>query len=312
MMRKFLVSGMVVALAATAACTDLMSSRQAFQRPDLSAAYYTIPVAYSTTQSTYDASAEGTGAFMPHMDRGGMGHGPGPDMGGGMGPMMGGGMGMDFMGGPGLGREFGRGPFGDPALNTSNCTFSSSTGRLTCTPDTDRNGLTITRSIAFTTAAGVAQSAFDSLTTNSINTRITVAGTVTHRDSATSTISNSSDRTVTGVAKGSTRRTINGTAAGSETTTGKDSAGAFTARRTAADSIRGVVVPVDTGRTYPIAGTVVRVMNIAVTHSTGTTNSARREVVTYDGSATAKMVVTIDGTTKTCTIPLPFGRPTCQ
>ena len=34
-------------------------------------------------------------------------------------------------------------------------------------------------------------------------------------------------------------------------------------------------------------------MNIAVTHSTGTTNSARREVVTYDGSATAKMVAVI-------------------
>ena len=182
MMRKFLVSGMGIALGATAACTDLMSSGQAFQRPDLSAAYYTIPVAYSTTQSTYDASAEGTGAFMPHMDRGGMGHGPGPDMGGGMGPMMGGGMGMDFMGGPGLGRDFGRGPFGDPSLSASNCTFSASTGRLTCTPETDRNGLTITRSIAFTTAAGVAQSAFDSLTTNSINTQVTVAGTVTRRD----------------------------------------------------------------------------------------------------------------------------------
>ena len=25
-----------------------------------------------------------------------------------------------------------------------------------------------------------------------------------------------------------------------------------------------------------------------------------------------EMFVTVDGTTKTCTLPLPFGRPTCQ
>jgi hypothetical protein len=38
----------------------------------------------------------------------------------------------------------------------------------------------------------------------------------------------------------------------------------------------------------------------------------RREVITFDGSAIAKMVVTKDGVTRNCTIPLPHGRPTCQ
>jgi hypothetical protein len=53
-------------------------------------------------------------------------------------------------------------------------------------------------------------------------------------------------------------------------------------------------------------------MNVSVVKAGATTTSHRREVITYDGSATAKMVITQDGTTKTCTLPLPFGRPTCS
>jgi hypothetical protein len=40
--------------------------------------------------------------------------------------------------------------------------------------------------------------------------------------------------------------------------------------------------------------------------------SSRREVVTYDGSATAKVVITHDSTTQNCTLPLPRGRLTCS
>ena len=39
--------------------------------------------------------------------------------------------------------------------------------------------------------------------------------------------------------------------------------------------------------------------------------SDRREVITYDGSATAKLEITKDGTTTTCTMALPHGRPNC-
>ena len=278
MMRKFLVSGMGIALGATAACTDLMSSGQAFQRPDLSAAYYTIPVAYSTTQSTYDASAEGTGAFMPHMDRGGMGHGPGPDMGGGMGPMIGNNLGDNFLGGKGLGRDMGHGRHGDPDINASltNCTFNAGSGRVECAADT-RNGITTLRSVGFTNAAGAAQSAFDSVTTNTINTIVTVSGTFVRRDSSVTTLSHNSNRTVTGLAAGSTRHTINATSAGTESSTGTNRDGAFTANRVASDTISGLIVPVaDTGKTYPIAGTVIRNMSVARTVA-GTTSTRSEE-----------------------------------
>jgi hypothetical protein len=37
----------------------------------------------------------------------------------------------------------------------------------------------------------------------------------------------------------------------------------------------------------------------------------RREVVEYDGSTTAKVTITQDGTTRNCTLSLPRGRPNC-
>ena len=118
---------------------------------------------------------------------------------------------------------------------------------------------------------------------------------------------------MTGLASTATQRTVNGTSAGTETTTGKDTAGTFTVARVIGDTTSGIIIPITSGRpTYPTAGSVIRSMKVTLTY-TGKTpaSSSRREVVTYDGTATAKLVITQDGTTKKCTIPLPRGRPTC-
>jgi hypothetical protein len=54
-------------------------------------------------------------------------------------------------------------------------------------------------------------------------------------------------------------------------------------------------------------------MKATITLAGGTpTTRERREVITYDGSATATLVITTDGTTKTCKLPLPRGMPTCS
>jgi hypothetical protein len=227
--------------------------------------------------------------------------------------MIGGGLGGDFLGGPGIGRGFGHGPFGDPNLNGDNCAFVAATGRVTCATVT-RDGLTIMASAQFTNAAGAVQSAFDTATTNSVNTQLSVTGTQTRRDSSTTTVNNSSNRTVSGLAKGSTQHTENGTALGSETTTGTDRTGTFVAVRIATDTTSGIVVPVsDTSRTYPTAGTIIRTMSASLTYTgQAAQTSMHREVVTYSGSNTAQLVITQDGVTRTCTLPLPFGRPTCQ
>jgi hypothetical protein len=87
--------------------------------------------------------------------------------------------------------------------------------------------------------------------------------------------------------------------------------------RVTGDTIKNVVIPVPasaaSGPSYPIAGIVIRAMSATVTiDGQSPAKSSRREVITYDGTATAKVVITQDGTTQNCTLPLPRGRLTCQ
>jgi hypothetical protein len=131
-------------------------------------------------------------------------------------------------------------------------------------------------------------------------------------DTTSSTIRHQSTRTVTGLSTGSTRRTIDGAAAGSEVTTGRRDGAAYTSTRVVGDTTRGLVIPVAaTGQSYPTAGTVIRQMKVTLVSGGNTTTSERREVITYDGSTTAKVTITRNGETKQCTIELPRGRPNC-
>ena len=286
----------------TFACMDATSPSSSLL--SISDALVTLPAGFSSTNNTFASDNGTTGAFLPPS------HGHEGRMGGR--GMMGGGMGPDFLGGIGFGRGFEHGPFGFGGLS-SDCTFSSSTGRVTCPALTDPRGLTINRSASYKKADGTVQSAPDS-TTNTVNMQISVTGTVTRRDSAVSTVNNSSDRTVSGLAFGSTQRTVNGTSRGQEATTGTNSDGVFLATRLVGDTTSGLVIPLESGRpTYPTAGTVIRSMHSSVTIAGGTpTVHDRREVITYNGSATANITITQDGTTKTCTLPLPHGMPVCQ
>lgn len=307
---RILVSS--AALLMVAACGE--STTQATADGSLlSSAFNSTPAGFDNVQSSFSSSSDADGQggpggpWMPDArnNKGGGRGGPG------MGDFMGGGFGPGFFGDVDFGRGFGHGPFGGSSLDAS-CTFSATTGDVTCAPAA-RDGLTTTIVATYKTTAGVAQSKPDS-TTNSARTRITVTGTRTRRDSAKAVISHSSDRTVTGLAYNSTSRTVNGTSAGSENTTGKNSAGAaVTSLRVAGDTIKALIIPVVSGKpTYPTSGSVTRHSKVtASVAGAAATVSERREVVTYDGTATAKLVITQDGVTKNCTIALPRGRPVC-
>jgi hypothetical protein len=229
---------------------------------------------------------------------------------------MGGGLADDFDG-AGAFATFGHGPFDGgpfaPIRANKNCTFSSSTGRVTC-PSQTIGGLTINRSYAYTDVNNKPQAALDT-TTNTVNTRVTVSGTIVFRRGDTTTVNHASDQTVTGLAKGSAKRVINGTSGGTEDTKGTDDKGnKFTTARIIGDTTTGLTIPVQSGKpTYPTAGSVVRSMQVTATiGSQAPAKSSRREVITYDGSATAKVTITHDGTTKNCTLPLPRGRLNCS
>jgi hypothetical protein len=341
-MQRTLVRAMLASAAAIAAGCAESATTAPEASLSLADAFATATPGFDVVSSSYAAlgatntwvpgALDAMGNRGPGGGRGGRGGGRGPGFGG----MMGGGLGGDFFAGA-FGRGFGRGPFGGGAGCTG--AYSAATGRITCDSATS-DGLTLRRSIAYTTAAGTAQSAFDTLTTNTVNVQTTVSGTRTFTPdsgrgrrfghghgrgfgfladsgvtlvSATTTVQSASDRTVTGLAAGSTQRTVNGTSAGRESTTGTTSTGTFTAQRAMGDTIRGLVIPVvASGVSYPTAGTVIRAMSASVTFSgQAVRTSSRREVITYDGTATATVVITEDGVARTCSMPLPHGRLTC-
>jgi hypothetical protein len=297
-----------------AACASDMTTSPAASRAAV-AALVAPPISFDQIKTSFVGRSSETDGFVPGGTASGGDnddadhqegeHGPG------WGGLMGGGLGEAWIGGIGFGPGLGRGPFGD-FDDSNSCTFSTTTSRVECTAVT-RGGLTINRSFSFLDASGAVEQAFDAAKTNTVNVKNSVTGTVTHHSTATSTVNSSSDFTVVGLASGSTQRTVNGTSAGSETTTGTKDGAAFTVARTAGDTTTGLVIPIQSGvRTYPTAGTVIRSMQATVTPAgSAASTSSRREVITYDGSATAKVVITQDGVTKNCTKPLPHGRLSC-
>jgi hypothetical protein len=329
------------ALMATTACQESTgTTASALTRAALTAALSSVPVGYGDLATSYvgttTAAASSAGLWI----------GGGREASFNRGDLMGGGLHDSFSGSVGfLSRGGQRGPFGGGAGCTTS-SFDAATGRLLCA-DVTINGVTASRSAQYLTTAGAVQQAFDTLTTNSVNVQSKVTGTINFSaaaDSATSSdrgkncwgrgrgnvgrllgdtstiltattaINSSSNRTTTGLASGSTQRTVNGASAGQESTTGTSSRGSFTATRTVGDTTSGLIIPVVTGTTsYPTAGTVVRSIQATLKYATEDAVSlARREVVTYDGTTTAKVTITENGTTKSCTRALPRGALTCS
>jgi hypothetical protein len=312
-------SAVLMVACATDNSTSPIASSQA------AAALVTAPLSFGVTNSSFIGNSAPTNGFVP------MGFSAGErndeHEGPGWGGFMGGGLGEAFIGGIGFGPGIGRGPFenfglrgdddadsdeSDSFNHSDNCVFSTTTNRVEC-PTITHDGLTINRSFSFLDGSGAVQQAFVRGTTNTVNVKKSVSGTVTHHETVTSTVNGSSDLTVAGLASGSTQRTVNGTSAGTESTTGTRETVPFTALRSAGDTTTGLVIPIqDNHPTFPTAGTIIRSMTATVTLSGKTpSTSSRREVITFDGSATAKVVITHDGVTKNCTKPLPFGRLTC-
>ena len=307
---------------AAAACSDstATSPLERSANAALSASLATLPAGYGNLTSSYvDSAARDSAVWC----------GGGREARFAGGSLMGGGLGDAFIGGIGGGRFGNHGPFGG-GLGCADATFSAATGRVSC-PTVTRGGLTLTRSAAYTDAAGQTQQAFDSLTTNTVNLQTSVTGTrsfATGSDSgshrgpgggghdgrhgwgegrgpggrllgdtatiltATTTVASFSNRTVSGLAQGSTQRTVDGTSSGNESTTGTSSRGDFTATRTVADTTKGLVVPVQTsGATYPTAGTVIRVMTATLTYSGQSTATVSRREVVTYNGSATAQVV---------------------
>lgn len=316
----------LVAITAATACSEVSVPRG--DAVLLGPAFQSVPAGFSANSNTFDASGDLGEAYMPR-DLAGIGFHGGPsgnqgghkgsDRGHGFGDggirglLMGGGLGPEFRGLIGFGKGKGRGPFGYFKLPDI-CTFDAGTGIVTC-PETTRHGLTVNASYAFKDEAGVAQAKFDTLSTNSVNVKTSVAGTKTHRDgAATTTVDHSSDRTVVGLAPGKTSRTINGTAQASETTEGTREGVEFTATREASDTTTNLVIPIVDGKpTIPTSGVIIRNMKVTIAkEGEEARTKSRREKITFEGTSVIAVEITQDGVTKNCTITLPGRELVCQ
>jgi hypothetical protein len=318
-----------------AACADFMNSSES--SIELSPAFQTIPVGFSANSNSFTPEGDAGMPFYPesmvgigfHDGSGGnSGSNSGPGRGDGdrredrhdgfgragmRGRLMGGGLGRDFIGAIAFGKGKGRGPFSVFSLPDS-CTFSAETGRVTC-PPREKHDLTVNVSFAFKDVNGIAQPAFDTVTTDLVNVQTDVSGTKTRHDGAvTSTLSHASDRTVTGLAAGSSERIVNGTAEAHETTSGTREEIEFTAEREAYDTTSNLVIPIREGRpTIPSAGTVIRRMHVTITKDGGEPRTKfRREKITFDGRNVVKIEITQDEVTKNCTLTLPEKKLVCE
>lgn len=62
-----------------------------------------------------------------------------------------------------------------------------------------------------------------------------------------------------------------------------------------------------------LGGELVRSMQVSATYEGQTpTTSIRREVVTFNGSGAARVRITQDGNTETCSVSLPSRRLSCS
>ena len=305
-MKRVLFSSLAATAVLAAACSDNSSAPASNLAMTMASVYTATPAGFSSLSSSYNATGD-EGAFAPMFDREG-GRGPGgPGFGGpgfGLGGLMGGGLEGSFFG-DGIGiAHFGF------HIDHDGCAFTAGTG-VVCADTT--HGLIAKKTIQYKNAGGTLQPSLDS-TTASMAVTASVNGTVTRRDSSTSTVSETSTQNVTGLLGAS--RTVNGNSAGTETTNGKSREGAFTAKRTTSDAINGVVIPKATSSNvfpYPTAGSIARSMTATVTITgQAATTTTRSETITYDGSATAKVVIVKDGVTQNCTLPLPHGRLSCS
>ena len=304
-MKKFVTLTCLAAGAVLGACSSDSSTTNTGSAAllDASSAFTTVPPGFSDLSTSFAAS-DNDGPFSPLFE----GRGP-------LGRFLfghGAGFGIGFMGG--LGQPFLGFGLGSIIRSTA-CSFDNGTGIVTC-QNQQHNGLTSTRTYKLTDANNAAQSKFDG-STNTVVATEAVTGTVTRHDGDQTQVTESSTQTISGLANGSTLRTVDGASAGTENTTGTSSMGSFTAQRTAGDTIVGVKIPVGTAALshppYPTAGTIVRSMKVTMQlQGQAAAVSTRREMITYNNTATATVVITEDGNTQNCTLPLPFGRLSCQ
>jgi hypothetical protein len=289
----------------------------------LTAAFTTVPAEFSNNTSSFGGDSDGVSSLCLPGPRG---HAFGRE------GLMGGGLGDAFAGSMSAGRGFGHhGPFGGRFAGGRTCdgTFNAGTGWFVCAPVT-RNGVTVNQQMQYKTTAGGVQAAFDTASTNSVQVRTNVAGTVSfvrdstrggwggpgaaarrapdwrQRDDPHRQHDGARRRTVTRLTAGAPSAQWPGRHLRSRhRDLGKG------VHRQARGRRRRVEIPIVDGSKRIRLPAVIRVMNATVTFAGETPVTASRRECRYD-EARQPGHHHVNGETKNCTMALPRGRPSCS
>lgn len=155
-----------------------------------------------------------------------------------------------------------------------------------------RMGVTLTVTCTFRDAAGNTQTAFDSLTTASVNVKSTLSGSIA-RESWSATVNRTRDMTVSGLAGVETQRTFNGTGSDSETRSRVSEGGATRSYdMTGSVQVRSVVVPVGGTNRWPLSGSITRQTTVKFTGGDRDGQTATRSsTITFNGTQFATLTV---------------------
>ncbi|HEY5062225.1 MAG TPA: hypothetical protein VII52_11860 [Gemmatimonadaceae bacterium] len=174
------------------------------------------------------------------------------------------------------------------------CTYSSATARFTC-PDVVKNGLTLSRSAAFTDASGTAMSHYNDTTTATANFQITVSG-VHPTMLGADTISRKRNMTTTGLLGHETTRTWNGTGTRSDGGYAQDTAKVRTYHTSDTVTFSSVVVKLPRSQNpWPLSGTITRQISgtggVVAGTTTRTFSVTKTVTITFNGTRLVPMMV---------------------
>ena len=178
---------------------------------------------------------------------------------------------------------------------SASCTYTSASGRYSCTATTER-GLTVTRSFAFYNAQGQTVQTYDPSVVESANFQATVDGTFTNGLVWNATIHRTADLTVSGLISHAPQRTWNGTGTGDDQISHVGLDGVRTLAGTSTLTVTNVVMPgPDAVSQVPLSGSIALAVQYTAS-LVGAAGSASKQVnttvtVTFDGTNTPALQV---------------------
>jgi len=195
-----------------------------------------------------------------------------------------------------------------PALGLNRCPYAAASQSFVCTAFSSK-GVSINQTFTLLTASGAPQAAFDAATTNAINAKTTVVGTL-NENGTTVDIDGQQNMTLSGLIAGP--RTLNGTSSTKVKGVIADIFGSSALDATLTTTITNLVIPNKTAagaKPWPSSGTIV-------VESTGSVGGAAiatiRIAMDFSGTSTVNVSRTGPGGTQTCKMDLAKPELGCQ